>query len=84
MPSITLFGQVTLDDAEQGPFGIKCWPPGQLEATLIAYAKRKELIGWRDQKKAATEAYLREKASGKRRGRVAKKNKSQWGNLGWE
>ena len=84
MPSITLFGQVSLDDAEQGPFGLKTWPPGQLEATLKAYAKRKKLIGWRARQKEGKEADLREKASGKRRGRVAKKDKSQWGNLGWE
>ena len=84
MPSITLFGQVTLDDAEQGPLGLKIWPPGQLEATLRAYAKRRKLIGWRDRQKEAKEADLIAKASGKRRGRVGKKNKSQWGNLGWE
>ena len=83
MPSITLFGQVSLDDAEQGPFGLKVWPPGQLEATLRAYAKRRKGMGRKEYAKVAKEADLIAKASGKRRGRTAKKNKSQWGNLGW-
>lgn len=70
-------------EAEQGPFSLKTWPPGVLEATLRAYRKRRA-IGWRERQNEAKEAFLAQKASGKKRGRVAKKDRSQWGNLGWE
>ena len=84
MAEIILFGQVILDDAEQGDYGLKIWPPSQLKATLKAYAKRRKGMGRKEYAKEAKEANLREKASGKRRGRARKKDKSQWGAMGWE
>ena len=80
MPSIIIAGQNL--EAKQGPYSLRVWPPGQLQATLRAYRKRRATTDWRERAKEARKANL--KASGKGRGKVTMKDKSQWGNLGWE
>ena len=40
MTSLTLFDSVTLEDAAEGPMGLRVWPAEALEPTLRAYHKR--------------------------------------------